>query len=80
VGTVHHTSHKKNGGPICIPRSCAADSSRLQRCEYARALLRRAMAALDPPFGGSNPPAPASQSGLHYPISGCVRTADIAAG
>jgi hypothetical protein len=35
---------------------------------------------LIPPFGGSNPPAPASQCGLHYAISGCVRTADIPAG
>jgi hypothetical protein len=30
-------------------------------------------------FAGSNPPCPASQCGLHYAISACVRTADIPA-
>jgi hypothetical protein len=35
---------------------------------------------LIPPFGGSNPPAPATQSGLCVVNSGCVRIADIPAG
>src|ERR1700732_4411940 len=35
---------------------------------------------LIPPCGGSNPPAPARQSGLRGDISRCVRTRDISAG
>jgi hypothetical protein len=35
---------------------------------------------LIPPCGGSNPPAPARQSGLRGIISGLARTADIPAG
>ena len=31
-------------------------------------------------FAGSNPPCSASQCGLHYAISACVRTAVIPAG
>src|SRR4029077_8863581 len=48
-------------------------------CDF-NAWMRNRQRLLIPPFGGSNPPAPASQCGLHYAFSGCVRPADIPAG
>src|SRR5713226_1593759 len=56
--------------PPCSPTICRRDEVSLDEVE--RILI--------PPFPGSNPGAPASQSGLCGVISRCGRTADIPEG
>ena len=49
-------------------------------CRRDEVSLDEAERILIPPFGGSNPPTPASQCGLCGVISRCGRTADIPEG